>query len=198
MRGPADRPAPIKVHDKLLEAGFVQVPVLLLRTPRLRPGAKLLYASILWYQYHLGYWPGRTAVSVELDISPRSISSYLAELEEHGLIRIQRGEYDVIEGIEVFPPRPLQNLQRTGEVVEQEPLQDLQRESAEPLQDLHPARDNRICNDPRRHVLHGLAKGLWEQGREIREIKQVLRAYGADEVQIEEVLKEIESAQKDR
>jgi len=198
LRGPADRPAPIRVHDKLLEAGFVQVPVLLLRMPGLRPGAKLLYASILWYQYHLGYWPGRTAVSVELDISPRSITSYLGELEEHGLIHIQRGEYDVIEGIEVFPPRPLQDLQRTGEVVGQEPLQNLQRESAEPLQNLHPTRYNNIYKDPRRYALHGLAKGLIEQGRDIREIMQVLRAYGADDGQLEELLREIQEDHKDR
>jgi len=195
-------PAEIRVHDKILEAGFVQVPVLLLRHPKLRPGAKLMYAVILWYQWHLGYWPGRRACSIEFGISLRSITNYFSELEEAGLIRIQRGEYDAIEGIEVYPPRPVQDLHRRGESVEGRPVQNLQRvegvtganfapctnrDTREPLPPSGPIHPSQF----KQTALLSLARALLEQGRSEEHVQSVLRAYGAEDAVIRRILEQL-------
>jgi len=97
-------PAAIKVPDSLLSAGFVQVPVLLLRLPDLGLGAKLMYSCLLWYHHRLGYWPGRKAVSHEFGVGERSVVRYLQELEGYGLVLIHRNRQGYIEAMELAPP----------------------------------------------------------------------------------------------
>ena len=81
---------PISVDDRLLASGFVQAPIELLRLPDLSLGSKMAYCCLLWYNHRLGYWPGRRAMAFEFGISDRSVTRYLAELEEYGLIVVER------------------------------------------------------------------------------------------------------------
>ncbi len=100
MRREAQGPANIRVHDKLLAAGFVMTPVSLLRLPGIGMGAKLLYSAILHYSHVLKFWPGIEAAAADFSISERSITSYLKELEASGIVRVARDSRGYIEEIE--------------------------------------------------------------------------------------------------
>lgn len=103
-RSHTPQPAVIRVPDKLLAAGFVQVPVKLLMIPDLGMGAKQVFAILLWYHHRQqGYWPGRAAMAEEFGVAERSIVRHLQELEQAGLIEIERSAQGYIEAINLAP-----------------------------------------------------------------------------------------------
>ena len=80
----------IVVTDTLLEAGFVQVPMIVLRDPELSAGAKVAYGALLWYGWKTGEYPGQEAVAQDFGMGERSVRRYLSELEKQGYIAVDR------------------------------------------------------------------------------------------------------------
>ena len=82
----------IIVESAVLREGFVQVPVTVLHDPELSAGAKLAYATMLWYAWRLDSYPGDRHMASDLRVSERSIRNYLSELRKTGWIQIaERG-----------------------------------------------------------------------------------------------------------
>ncbi len=218
-------PAPIKVPDSLLAAGFVQVPVLLLRLPDLGLGAKLMYACLLWYHHRLGYWPGRQAVAHEFGIGERSVVRYLRELEDYQIVRIERNEQGHIQWIELAPPEEwggrnvrhpdgdnltpsgchddtlrVPNKQTEGEGWHARPYDS--REINKETDTSHKQTSSRTEQtetpqlSPRLHMLVGIARGLMEQGRSLEAVQQVLAGYGANEEEIHRVMETVQALQQ--
>ena len=77
--------------DPMSAGGFTQVPNFLLRDSGLSIGAKLTYAMFLSYAWHNNRcFPGQERLSVDMGMSVPSVSNFIAELNEHGLIAIKR------------------------------------------------------------------------------------------------------------
>lgn len=79
----------IIVEDELLEAGFIQVPMLLVKDADLAAGAKLAYAMLLWYYWTQKRYPGDSQMAEDLGVTGRSIRNYLGELRGAGWIQIR-------------------------------------------------------------------------------------------------------------
>lgn len=80
----------IIITDAILAAGFVQVPMLVLRDPDLSTGAKVAYGALLWYAWRGGDYPGQAAMAEQFGMSERSVRSYLSELEKCQYVDVQR------------------------------------------------------------------------------------------------------------
>ncbi len=117
----------ITCDDALLRSGFVQVPVIILRSDKLGAGAKLAYGLLLWYLWKKETYPGHRLAAEEFGIPERSLKRYISELVQSGLViarraglgetnsyhlpdprailALQEGQYDPSEG----PKRPASN-----------------------------------------------------------------------------------------
>src|SRR5919199_1264179 len=85
------RANPIVVEDPTLSQGFTQIPNSVLRRKGLSPGAKLTYMGLLSYAWTKeSCFPGQARLGEDLGLSERSIRTFLAELEKHGLLKITR------------------------------------------------------------------------------------------------------------
>ena len=190
--------AEIYVPDELLAQGFVQVPVLLLRAKGITFGAKLFYCCLLWYHHRLGYWPGRKAAAYELAVSERSIANYMKELQENGLIKVERGRQGEVQRIILRGP--------------EEWVKDLHPEADSRVKDLHPegARVKKTTESRKEFSVYGknfhptlyidiytrragaalvaLARSLLQQNRTPEEVLTILQAYGASDGQAEAIL----------
>jgi hypothetical protein len=80
----------IIVRNTILAAGFVQVPILVLKDPDLSFGAKLCYGALLWYHYKGTGWPGQRTAAAEFGCSVRSMCSYLQELVTASYVIVTR------------------------------------------------------------------------------------------------------------
>lgn len=73
------------------QAGFTQVPNVVLRDPHLTPPAKVIYALLRSYAWEGdGCFPGQEALAGHLGGCDRSVRRYLRELEASMLIRTER------------------------------------------------------------------------------------------------------------
>jgi hypothetical protein len=79
------------VEDETLAAGFTQIPNLVLRRGDLTPGAKLTYMVLLSYAWQKDHaYPGQDRLAGDMGVSERSVITYLKQLQDTGLITINR------------------------------------------------------------------------------------------------------------
>lgn len=77
--------------DPVSRGGFTQVPNFILENPDLTLGAKVVYAMFLRYAWHNDLcFPGQEKLGSALGMSRQSVSSFIIELGEAGLVTIQR------------------------------------------------------------------------------------------------------------
>lgn len=77
--------------DSHTAEGYTQVPNVILTHKRISPGAKLVYAMLLKYDwYYNGCFPGQARLAKDMGVSPRSVVTYLKECEEKKLIKVVR------------------------------------------------------------------------------------------------------------
>ena len=81
----------IVVEDPLLRKGFTMVPNLLFSFKGLSHGARLTYVLLLKYAWKEGScFPGLDRLAGELEVERKSVMRYTRELQDGGLITIQR------------------------------------------------------------------------------------------------------------
>lgn len=86
-----DERASIRFREGWLDAGYTQVPNVVLRRHDLSPGAKVVYALLLSYAWQEDHcWPGQARLADEAGASPRSVRTWLQELRERALVTIER------------------------------------------------------------------------------------------------------------
>ena len=80
-------------NDPLAKHGFTQVPNFLFKGAGLSMGAIVVYSKFLSYAWHNDYcFPGQQTLADDLDVSRKSVNTWIGELETAGLIQIeQRG-----------------------------------------------------------------------------------------------------------
>ena len=78
----------ITVADEVLDAGFAQLPRLLLRYSDISLGAKVAYAMLLWYHYSQRSYPGHTQMADDCNTSERSIRRHRRELVDARLVEV--------------------------------------------------------------------------------------------------------------
>ena len=88
-----ERNIELATADPIALHGFTQVPNFLFRKSGLSIGAIVVYSKFLSYAWHNNFcFPGQQKLADELDVSERSVRTYLKELESAGLLEIeQRG-----------------------------------------------------------------------------------------------------------
>ena len=101
----------ITCDDTLLRSGFVQVPVLILQSPDLGAGAKLVYGVLLWYLWKNERYPGRRVAAEQFGIAERSLKRYMAELVKAGLVVTQRNGLGETNSYHLPDPRAILALQ---------------------------------------------------------------------------------------
>jgi len=81
----------IIVEDEVLRHGFTQIPNILLRRDDISLGAKLTYMVLLSYAWQTeSCFPGHDRLASDMGVANRSIVTYLQQLKEKGLIRVER------------------------------------------------------------------------------------------------------------
>lgn len=81
----------IIVEDESWRHGFTQIPNVVLRNRVISVGAKLAYSVLLSYAWQdKSCFPGHDRMATDMGCSVRSVVNYLHELEEDGIIEIQR------------------------------------------------------------------------------------------------------------
>lgn len=91
MTDDEDERSLIIVEDPLLREGFAQIPNGILRNPDLTIGAKVTYGVLLSYAWQKdSCFPGHDAMARDMGAGKRSVIMYLQQLQDAGLIRIQR------------------------------------------------------------------------------------------------------------
>lgn len=77
--------------DPVAKGGFTQVPNFILRSAKLSPGAKMVYALFLSYAWHNDCcFPGQGRLMEDMALSRATVSSYVRELERHGYLSVAR------------------------------------------------------------------------------------------------------------
>lgn len=85
-----DERGEIVFEDNILDAGFVQIPALVVFDPELSPGAKMTYAALLWYGWKFREFPGQTVMAQDIGATDRTIRRHLNELEKQEYIRVEQ------------------------------------------------------------------------------------------------------------
>jgi hypothetical protein len=81
----------IVVEEARLQEDYTLVPNSILRRSDISPGAKLSYTMLLVYARQKGScFPGQDTLSKDLGVSRRSVVTYLKELQQAQLLRVQR------------------------------------------------------------------------------------------------------------
>jgi helix-turn-helix protein len=81
----------LETLDPLTRGGFTQIPNFILKNPALSVGAKVAYAMFLSYAWHNGFcFPGQERLAGDMGISRPRVTQLIAELQQAGLITIQR------------------------------------------------------------------------------------------------------------
>ena len=77
--------------NPVLQGGFTQVPNFILKNSNLSPGAKVTYAMFLSYAWHNdSCFPGQDRLALDMGMSRSRVTEFVGELEQSGLISIQR------------------------------------------------------------------------------------------------------------
>lgn len=77
--------------NPVMQNGFTQVPNFILKDPNLSVGAKVAYAMFLSYAWHNdSCFPGQDRLAVDMGMSRVRVTQLIAELEQAGLVSIQR------------------------------------------------------------------------------------------------------------
>lgn len=97
----------ITCDDALLRSGFVQVPVLILQSPDLGAGAKLVYGVLLWYLWKKERYPGHRVAAEQFGIAERSLKRYMAELDTAGLVATERSGLGETNSYHLPDPRAI-------------------------------------------------------------------------------------------
>lgn len=86
-----DKNIVLKGADVLSQRGFTQVPNHLLRSDKVSAGAKLAYTMLLSYAWHNEFcFPGQERLAKDMGVAPRSVVSYIKELEKEQFLTVQR------------------------------------------------------------------------------------------------------------
>jgi hypothetical protein len=81
----------VRFADPTLQAGFTQVPNIVLRDRALSFGARLTYAILASYAWQgESCFPGQATLAACLGISDRQLRAYITELKKAGLLDVQR------------------------------------------------------------------------------------------------------------
>ena len=81
----------LETANPVLQGGFTQLPNFVLREPALSVGAKLTYAILLSYAWHNDHcFEGQDQLAVDVGLSRSRVSQLFTELENIGLVTIQR------------------------------------------------------------------------------------------------------------
>ncbi len=77
--------------NPVLQGGFTQVPNFILKNPEISVGAKVAYAMFLSYAWHNdSCFPGQDRLADDMGMSRSRVTEFVGELEQAGLISIQR------------------------------------------------------------------------------------------------------------
>ena len=77
--------------NPVLQGGFTQVPNFILKDPNISVGAKVAYAMFLSYAWNNdSCFPGQDRLAEDMGMSRSRVTTFVGELEESGLITIQR------------------------------------------------------------------------------------------------------------
>lgn len=89
-RGPADA-GTIWIEDETLRSGFTQLPNSLLVRKDVPAGAKIVYQGLLSFAWQAdSCFPGQTALAERVGLSPRSVFTHLKQLQQVGLLTVER------------------------------------------------------------------------------------------------------------
>lgn len=80
----------IIIQDATQRAGWVPLPVVLIRCEEVSQGAKLAYGMLQWYGWKEQGYPGHAQLAEDLGVAERSVKRYLGSLEDAGLIEVDR------------------------------------------------------------------------------------------------------------
>lgn len=81
----------LETENPILRDGFTQVPNFVLRESNLSVGAKIAYSLFLSYAWHKdSCFPGQDRLAEDMGLSRVRVTQLTAELEQAGLITIQR------------------------------------------------------------------------------------------------------------
>lgn len=81
----------VRFTDPIDQAGFTQIPNVILCDSRLKVGARFLYCHLSRFAWEAdSCWPGQDRLAEEIGMSHRAIRLHTKELEAAGLISIQR------------------------------------------------------------------------------------------------------------
>lgn len=87
----ARQPARLRFRNEVLGRGFAQAYGWVICDKRFSPGALRLYLLLCWVARGDGMcYPGKKYLSRALKVSERTISDYLKELREAGLVHVNR------------------------------------------------------------------------------------------------------------
>ena len=77
--------------NPVLQEGFTQVPNFILKNPDISVGARITYAMFLSYAWHNeSCFPGQDRLAEDMGMSRSRVTEFVGELEQSGLISIQR------------------------------------------------------------------------------------------------------------
>lgn len=81
----------LDTRDPVVRGGFTQVPNFILKMSELSVGAKVVYAMFLHYAWNNeSCFPGQDRLAEDIGMSRASVTNYVGELEEAGLVGITR------------------------------------------------------------------------------------------------------------
>lgn len=77
--------------DPVTRHGFTQVPNFLFKNSGLSIGAIVVYSKFLSYAWHNDYcFPGQEQLAQDIDVSDRSVRTWIKELQDAGLLEVQQ------------------------------------------------------------------------------------------------------------
>ena len=86
-----ERNLELDTSDPVARGGFTQVPNFILRNPDLSLGAKVAFAMFLSYAWHNdSCFPGQERLAEDMGMSRSRVTEFVTELENEGLVTIQR------------------------------------------------------------------------------------------------------------
>jgi len=81
----------VRFTDPVDQAGFTQIPNVILCDSRLKVGARFLYCHLSRFAWEDdSCWPGQERLAEEIGMSQRSVRLHLKELKDAGLISVRR------------------------------------------------------------------------------------------------------------
>ena len=81
----------LDTRDPVVRGGFTQVPNFILKMSELTVGAKVVYAMFLHYAWNNeSCFPGQDRLAEDIGMSRASVTNFVRELEEAGLVGITR------------------------------------------------------------------------------------------------------------